>query len=179
MARRRYDDKFRASAVVMLEAAGYPDNKGALQRVANHLKMPPSTLHGWVNGSRNPPPSDLRCEKKADLQKYILAELGFVFGEAHNARQDASYRDLMIGFGILVDKLQLLTGEPTSRTENVNRQFEGLLEGLDEHSTAAVIAEAERIVARATSSLGPAESVPSDGVAATVETSSSATGGIG
>jgi hypothetical protein len=30
---------------------------------------------------------------------------------------DAQYRELATAFGILVDKLQLLSGEPTERTE--------------------------------------------------------------
>lgn len=114
--KRRYDDKFRASAVVMLQAAGYPGTKGALRRVATHLKMPESTLHSWANGS-NPAPSDIRCEKKEDLTGYILAELGAILGEMPNARSEASFRDLAVAFGIMTDKLQLLTGEPTDRTD--------------------------------------------------------------
>ena len=102
----------------MLEAAGYPGQKGALERVAQHLKMPPSTLHGWANGTRNPPPTQLRCEKKEDLIGCIKAELSNVFTEMGQAREDASYRDLTIAAGILIDKLQLLTGEPTERTES-------------------------------------------------------------
>jgi len=102
----------------MLEAAGYPDQKGALARVAANLSMPPSTLQGWINGHRNPPPTELRCEKKADVIEFIKGEIPQVFRELGDARQDASYRDLMVGLGILVDKWQLLAGGPTGREDH-------------------------------------------------------------
>ena len=115
--RRRYDDKFRTNAVLMLEAAGYPAQKGALARVAANLRMPPTTLAGWANGHRNPPPTDLRCEKKADVIEFIKQEIPQIFRELGDARQDANYRELMIGFGIIMDKWLLLSGDPTERRE--------------------------------------------------------------
>ena len=115
--RRRYDDKFRANAVIMLQAAGYPDKKGSLQRVANHLSVPSSTLHGWVNGNSNPPPSDVQIEKKEDVIAAIQNELARLFPELDKARQDATYRELMVAMGIMVDKWLLLAGEPTERKE--------------------------------------------------------------
>jgi len=101
----------------MLEAAGYPEQQGALARVADHLRMPSTTLSGWANGKHNPPPTELRCEKKDDLINFIKAEIPQVFRELADARPDASYRDLMVGLGILVDKWQLLSGEATERSE--------------------------------------------------------------
>ena len=99
----------------MLEAAGYPEQKGALARVAANLRMPGSTLHGWANGKNNSAPSDLRCEKKADVIEFIKKEIPQIFRELGDARQDANYRELMVGFGIIVDKWQLLSGDPTER----------------------------------------------------------------
>jgi len=119
--RRRYDDKFRTNAVIMLEAAGYPERKGALTRVADHLRVPMSTLRGWANGHNNPPPADLRCEKKADLIEFIKAEIPQIFRELGDARPDANYRDLMVGLGILIDKWQLLSGDATQRSEVMAR----------------------------------------------------------
>jgi hypothetical protein len=119
--RRRYDDKFRASAVVMLEAAGYPDQKGALTRTANHLGVPLNTIKGWYTANRNPPPAELRTEKKGDLVTLFDSELEAIFGDMPNARPDASYRDLGVVAGILVDKRQLLTGEPTEIVDDQRR----------------------------------------------------------
>ena len=117
--RRRYDDKFRASAVVMLEAAGYPDKDGALARVARELKVPESTLHGWAN-NRNTPPSQMRTIKRVELNTVIREEIYSALEAAQNVRQDASYRDLITGAAILIDKLQLLEGQPTWRIEVIN-----------------------------------------------------------
>lgn len=117
--RRRYDDKFRASAVVMLEAAGYPDSKGALTMVAHELKTPMATLHRWFREKQNPPPSDLVNEKRGNVIDWIKAEIAAIFDEMPNARPDASFRDLGTVLGILLDKKQLLEGQPTERVENV------------------------------------------------------------
>jgi len=105
----------------MLQAAGYPEKKGSLERVSDHLGVPRSTLSGWANGKHNPPPSELRLEKKEDLQQFIIRELSCIFGEMDDARKDASYRDLSTAAGILIDKIQLLTGGPTGRDDHTVR----------------------------------------------------------
>ena len=118
--KRRYDDKFRASAVLMLEAAGYPKQVGALEAVARRLQMPRTTLKGWYDGSHNPPPANVRHEKELDLVQAIKDELQDILPELAKSRGDASYKDLVTAFAILVDKLQLLAGEPT---ENVQQRI--------------------------------------------------------
>ena len=120
MTRRRYDDKFRALAVLMLEAAGYPNQRGALEAVSRRLQMPRTTLRQWFDGSHNPPPAQVRHEKQIDLVQAIKDELQDILPEFAKARGDASYKDLVTAFAILVDKLQLLAGEPT---ENVQQRI--------------------------------------------------------
>ena len=120
--RKRYDDKFRASAVVMLEAAGYPDKKGALSLVGRNLSVPISTLRGWYNATRNPAPAELRNEKEIDFTIALRKEVGAALGEMDNARQDASYKDLATTIGILIDKLQLLEGKATERIEHFTNE---------------------------------------------------------
>lgn len=114
--RKRYDDKFRASAVVMLEAAGYPDRKGALSHVSKHLGVPIPTLTRWVTGAQNPAPNDLVTKNRIDLADLLDTEIAAAFEAAKGVRGEATYRDLMTGIGILVDKRQLLRGEPTQTT---------------------------------------------------------------
>lgn len=111
--RPRYDDKFRANAVVMLEAAGYPNTKGALTRVAAHLGIPHPTLKRWADGVQNPPPNVLVHEKREELSDLLDKEIRSALGEMNNAREGASYRDLGTVIGIMVDKKQLLMGKPT------------------------------------------------------------------
>lgn len=116
--RKQYDDKFRASAVVMLEAAGYPNEKGALTRVADHLGVPARTLSRWFHGEQNPPPDQTVSEKKGELRDYIKAELNGLFLAMPGVRPDATYKDLATAAGILIDKLQLLENKPTERVEH-------------------------------------------------------------
>lgn len=122
--RRRYDDKFRASAVVMLEAEGYPDKKGALEKVSKHLGVAKSTLHGWARAEQNPPPSELRTEKRGDLAALIEDEIHNVLSAMPGAIPDASYRDLATGLGILVDKKQLLDGKATEIIDDLRTNEE-------------------------------------------------------
>ena len=114
----RYTDDFRASAVLMLEAAGYDGNggskKGALSEVSRHLNVPATTLRRWFMGMQNPAPDQLVNEKRLDLVDAIRNELGAIFNEMQHAREGASYRDLSTAVGILTDKLQILTGGPTA-----------------------------------------------------------------
>jgi hypothetical protein len=100
----------------MLEAAGYPDRKGALSHVSRHLGVPIPTLTRWVTGVQNPAPNDLVTKNRIELSDLLDTELVAAFEAAKGVRSEASYRDLMTGIGILVDKRQLLRGEPTQTT---------------------------------------------------------------
>ncbi len=115
--RKRYDDEFRASAVLFLQAAGYPDKKGALARTSTHLSVPGRTLSRWFNKEQNPPPDQMVSKKKLDLVKVIRNELSSIFDGMEGARDEASYRDLSWAAGVLIDKVLLLQGDPTSRIE--------------------------------------------------------------
>jgi len=132
----RYSDDYRASAVLMVEAEGYPTKKGAVGRVAEHLGIEERTLRRWVTGASNPPPDRNVHVKRLDLRRAITDELRGIFEELGNARGDASYRDLATAAGIFFDKLQLLNGDSTA---NTNQRI--LVEYYDDtHSTAAPVA---------------------------------------
>src|SRR5574341_1314908 len=102
----------------MLESQGWPEQKGALTRTAQYLGIPATTLRRWSTGESNPPPDRIVAEKKLDLAAAIRDELTAIFGELPSARPDADYRALVTAVGILIDKLQLLTGGATERTED-------------------------------------------------------------
>jgi len=123
--RKRYTDDFRASAVLMLEAAGYPDRDGSLTAVSNRLNVPMSTLRRWFLGTSNPPPANIGNEKRFDMRQAIQDELAEIFKEMGNARQEATYRDLGWVAGVLFDKRQILDGQPTWRVEIVNMLKDG------------------------------------------------------
>ena len=117
---KRYSDEFRSSAVLMLEAAGYPEKQGALMMVANHLSMPQATLSRWARNIQNPPPPEMVHEKRIDFVAELKDLLGISISAAKGAAPDAGYRELVTGIGIVVDKLQLLTGQPTWRGEIID-----------------------------------------------------------
>lgn len=116
--RKHYDDKFRASAVVMLEAQGYPANPYKLKEVADHIGVPERTLRRWYKGESNPPPDMIVQDVKKDLTELVRGELIAIFTAMGVVREEASYRDLGTVGGILFDKLQLIEGKPTERQEH-------------------------------------------------------------
>lgn len=120
MKKRRYDDEFRTSAVLMLEAQGYPSREGSLSNVSKHLGVPRSTLQGWFNGTRNPVPPDMRHEKRLNLLEELADLLGLTILAARNTVDEANFREQVTGIGILVDKIQLLSGQPTWRGEVID-----------------------------------------------------------
>ena len=113
--RKSYDDKFRASAVVMLEAAGYPTEKGALARTAAHCGVPSPTLHRWFHGKNNPPPSELVTEKKGELAD--LFENAAYKYISHSVKveviEETKGKDAIMAAAVAVDKMRLLRGLPT------------------------------------------------------------------
>lgn len=121
---KRHTDEFRASVVLMLMAAGYPDRKGALMKVSKNVGISHSTIRRWFKAEHNPPPSNITHSKKIDLIQAIRDEMQAALSEMSQARQDASYRDLGVVVGILADKHQLLTGEATERVESKQIVFQ-------------------------------------------------------
>lgn len=104
----------------MLEAAGYPQREGALSYAASKVGIPPTTLRRWFTGSRNPPPAEMVNKKRLDLREAIQNELIEIFDAMGHVRPDASYRDLAWAAGVLIDKNQLIDGQPTWRVEIVD-----------------------------------------------------------
>lgn len=115
----RYTDEQRALHVLGLEAMGYnpgdpnKHRKGALMLYSKQAKVPHPTLIRWYREDNNPQPSKLIREKKRDLITDLTELLNVTIENASDAAQDANYQDLARGVGILVDKIQLLKGEPT------------------------------------------------------------------
>lgn len=126
--RRSYDDKFRAGAVVTLQAAGYPKTPGALSRIAGELGVPARTLSRWFNGENNPPPDNIVTEKKEDMAD--LFETVALKYLRHAGNEDvvesASARDAMMNAAVAVDKMRLLRGLPTEIVELVPGVIEAL-----------------------------------------------------
>jgi hypothetical protein len=109
---RRYSDEERAQVLALLAAAGGVDTRGAATKVSKATGIPRETVRDLGRGS-NPPPAEVRQEKNDLLIAAIRREIDAALGAMDGVRGKANYKDLTIGVGILVDKLQLLSGEDT------------------------------------------------------------------
>ncbi len=118
--RRNYDDEFRASTVLMLEAAGYPDKKGALTAVSKNVGVAPRTISRWFNKENNPPPDRVVKEKKGELIEELESLAYQLVAAMGGAIDDAPLRELATSFGIVVDKWQLLNGNANWRIEIID-----------------------------------------------------------
>jgi len=111
----------------MLEAAEYPGKEGALMEVARHLGMPHNTLRNWYHDKHNPPPSELRRDKKKDLI-IELEEVAHKLVRAIPGKIDeASLQQVATSMAIAIDKMQLLKGQPTWRGEVINLLKDGTI----------------------------------------------------
>jgi hypothetical protein len=117
--RRRYTDEERANLVVMLEAEGYPEKKGALARVSKYAGVPKSTIRGWYILEHNPPPAQLRTEKKGDLAELFEDVAYKMLGHANQDTTivEMSGKDAVIAAATATDKMRLLRGLPTEIIE--------------------------------------------------------------
>lgn len=116
----KYSDEYRASAIAMLTAEGYPDNAAALQRVRHQLPAdttPPAirTLRYWFRLEHAPAPAKVIQEKKDGLAE--LFEQAAAKYVSHALQDEtvkkASGKDAMTAAGIAVDKMRLLRDLPT------------------------------------------------------------------
>lgn len=102
--RKQYDDEFRASAVVMLKAAGYPERDGAVTAVSKVIGVPRTTIRRWFRGTNNPPPEKLLRDKTAKIQQKLDTEIYTLLNVMPVAWEQSSCRELSIALGILIDK---------------------------------------------------------------------------
>lgn len=142
--RNRYDDEFRASAVVTLEVEGYPSQRGSLERASKILNVPARTLSRWFNGEQNPPPDRIVNEKKEELH-IELEKVAYLLAEAMPDKiPGANLQQVATSLGITIDKMQLLRGQPTWRVEIINLLKEGKItpqEVMDEFSDTPELAQ--------------------------------------
>lgn len=116
-----YSDEDKASAVLMLEAAGWPDKPGAMAQVVKELKgsVPESTLRSWAKREHGAPPAKVRDRKRTEIAQ-TLTEVAFKLLEHLGSIADTGdVRETATAFGIIMDKLQLLDGEPTQNITHI------------------------------------------------------------
>ncbi len=117
--RRTYSDADVAGAVLLLEAAGYPDRRGAMEEVCKATGINDNTLRNWYTRERRTIDPRVEGRKRAeivdalgDLQDKLIRKLSEKLED-----NSASLRDIAIAFGIVSDKRALLLGHATQNVE--------------------------------------------------------------
>lgn len=111
--RRQFSDNDKAAALAALDANG-----GNVYRTAQQLGIPRKTLEGWSKDRGvHPEVADLRQQNAKQLHELFLEELYAIAGLLAEKRHEATYSQLATAAGIFTDKLQLLTGQATSRAD--------------------------------------------------------------
>lgn len=114
----KYSDEFRASAIAMLEGAGFASSKSkAVEQVERYYKGKVSkrTLFRWGNGENNPAPAKLVTEKKEDLAD-VFERVAYKYlkhAEHEDVIDEVSGNAAVVTAATAVDKMRLLRGLPT------------------------------------------------------------------
>ena len=124
--------------LLQLEVLNYPENEHALSEVVKRKGAPSRpTLRRWWKQKNQPHIDKLVQHKKRDFVEELKNLLGLHIDAAVEAvKGSEDIRAIDTGIGILVDKLQLLSGEPTERQEvNVADHRERILARVAEKSS--------------------------------------------
>ena len=109
--RCRYSDDDRANALAALAANG-----GNINRTARELGIPEKTLRNWANGTSHPEAANLAEQKKQPLAALLEDVARKLAGDLANG----AAKDPAVALGIVIDKRQILLGQPTSITRSLS-----------------------------------------------------------
>ena len=119
--KRTYSDQEKAEALAHLDSVG-----GNLTLAANQLGIPRGTLRRWNDEEQHVDIADLRHKKRGELRD-LLTEWVFkmlkVVVKDENI-EDASYRDLITGIGVAVDKIAKLSEANEGVTTGIDLMLE-------------------------------------------------------
>lgn len=118
----KFSDEQRGMFLLQLEVLDYPKNEHALLEITKRPGAPSrKTLRRWWNERHVSPGGNIAQHKKGDLVEALKDLLHMHIDAAMDAVQGSEdIRALDVGIGILVDKIQLLTGQPTWRGEIID-----------------------------------------------------------
>lgn len=133
----RYTDKDKEAAIgFMTNNFNHQTGNPNWTIASKKTKVSVNTLKRWWFEQNGDSTDDIRQLKKEEFIEKAWAEINACLKSMADKRDSANYKDVATSVGILVDKIQLLKGEPTviAKTENKNTdRFEHLSdEELDE-----------------------------------------------
>lgn len=98
---------------------------GSLAKTARHFGVSSQTVMKF----RDQDPDELeemRTYNKEQFIKDAWDTLGLLFRSVEHKIPEAPLKEITTSIGIITDKLQLLQGEPTSRSDNTNKNTHSL-----------------------------------------------------
>ena len=138
----KYTDEQKAEALVLLDA-----NNGNMKKTAAMLGIPRATLQTWAKGSTITPEIEAqRQEKRIKLADRLLDIAHLLVDAIPEKIKSANLQSSTIALGIVVEKAELLLGEPTARQEISGAHGEPLvkLDGLSDDDIDRILAAAAR-----------------------------------
>jgi hypothetical protein len=114
----RYTEDAKAVALAMLEAT-----RGSVSEVSRKCKIPRRTIAHWAKGERvNDDVATKAQQKKVDLSDRLEELAHALINAAFDADKigESSLKDILVGAGISIDKMQLLRNKPTSITNDTS-----------------------------------------------------------
>lgn len=112
-----YTTEYIAAAVVLAEAEGWPQERGAIARAARTLDIPHSTLQKWADDHlaewhrKRAESEKKRQTKRGEIIDKIEDALLLILPSLQESIEGASLRDKAVAIGILADKLAILSGK--------------------------------------------------------------------
>jgi len=151
MAFKKFTEDEQAMFLLQLEVLNYPANVHALLEVTKKRGAPSrNTLVRWWKQKNDPHISKLVQHKKTDFIAELKELLGLHIEASIKAvKGNDDLRAIDTGIGIIVDKLQLLQGEPTDIKEvNVTDHRARIMADLARESSGYVVGEPPEVHAK-------------------------------
>ena len=111
----RYSDDQRAAAM-----AAYKANGNNLRKTARETGIPKGTLEYWARGDdANPVSDELQTNKNTELvdDLFLLAQALVKSALVKAEAEDGNVQQVTTSLGIVIDKINILMGEATSRVD--------------------------------------------------------------
>ncbi len=149
---RKYSDRYKARAIALVDSNLAHTVDAKVKAVAKTLEMPEKTLRQWVGrtdgvGGKDPlarqEMEELVQESKKELTELYQLEVQAIFKRMDTVRDEATYKELGVVAGILIDKISIANGQPT---QNIQQKISFVRQGIStvpEHLTSSPIASLE------------------------------------
>jgi transposase-like protein len=120
--RKRYTDKEIAKAITFMENNINPHTGNPnYSKVSKELDINRKTLMRWWSDRHSEDAEQIRTLKRQEFIEAAWNEINEGLKVLAVKRGRATYKEIITSLGILLDKIQMLKGEPTLITKNDNR----------------------------------------------------------